>query len=415
MHSNKAESLSRTRASHNKCEPGLFVIWGTARYVQNEILEDIAARFHIVDVYEMHWSPRMVWANFQRFYSDLEARGIYHQQNKGAGPFLAVIVCDRSPLYQERLTGRGMRPVNTGFFDVKSLYRDWSGGIGVHCSETQKETERDLCMLLGPEIHADADLFSTSWDGSIKPAHQDLAGAHGWKSIVEFLSVLNHTINYVAINYDVTSPTEGFRGESSLDVLTDEYFPAHLILNSGGRIRAHSSKSRQVPVTVGDTVIRVGIRFPGDDYFDANWARQLLDSRVAGADGYYQPREREEFWLLANHQLSRQRSLTRNTRAHLASLVAELGFHELNDIEPDNAGFRRLLAERLRQRGIDFHESPVSLSQNLATGRKRVRSALQHSWASLRSNFYVVRDMILNRAPWPWVVRRSLRNGGLGD
>ena len=333
MNSIKAGSLSRTRASHNKCEPGLFVIWGTARYLQNEILEDIAARFHIVDVYEMHWSPRMVWANFQRFYSDLEVRGIYHQRNKGAGPFLAVIVCDRSPLYRQRTTGRGMRPVNTGFFDAKSLYRDWSGGIGIHCSETQKETTRDLYMLFGPEIHANSDLFSTSWDGSIKPAHRDLAGAHGWKSNVEFLSVLNHTINYVAINYDVISPTEQFRGDSSLDVLTDECLPAHMILNSGRRIRAHSLISGQVRVTVGDTVIRVGIRFPGDDYFGADWAGQLLDSRVAGADGHYQPREQEKFWLLAYHQLSSQRSLTRKTRALLASLGAESIFQSRDESE----------------------------------------------------------------------------------
>jgi len=201
----------------------------------------------------------MVWANFQRFYSDLEVRGIYHQRSKGAGPFLAVIVCDRSPLYHERLTGREMCPVNTGFFDSKSTYRSWSGSLGIHCGETQKETTRDLCILLGPEIHADSDLSSTSWDGSIKPAHQDLAGAYGWKSIDEFLGVLNHTINYVAINYDVTGPTEQFRGESSLDLLADEYLPAHLILKSGRRIRARSPKGGQVPVTVGDTVIRVGI------------------------------------------------------------------------------------------------------------------------------------------------------------
>ena len=54
------------------------------------------------------------------------------------------------------------------------------------------------------------------------------------------------------------------------------------------------------------------------------------------------------------------------------------------------------LAARSRQRGIVFHESPVSLSQNLATARKRVSSALQQSWASLRSIYYVVRDTILN-------------------
>ena len=130
-------------------QAGLFVLWPNSRSTaEQRILDDLRERFALRRVFEVHWTPHRVRANYERFYSDLEVRGVYHLLNKGTGPFLAAVIEDRSPVLEPRMTSRGRRTVNARFVDAKSRYRDWLGGLGVHCGETCWETQRDLTMLL---------------------------------------------------------------------------------------------------------------------------------------------------------------------------------------------------------------------------------------------------------------------------
>ena len=68
---------SINRSTHDSApEHGLFVIWETARQFQDQILDNLSARFRVTKVTEIQWTPMMVWANFQRFNSDIGVRGI---------------------------------------------------------------------------------------------------------------------------------------------------------------------------------------------------------------------------------------------------------------------------------------------------------------------------------------------------
>ena len=99
-------------------QPGLFVLWEKSRRVEDRILEDLEQRFELLHAYEVRWTPARVPANFQRFYSDLDVRGVDHVLNKGAGPFLAVTLVDHEPAVEPRMTARGRRLVNARFLEA---------------------------------------------------------------------------------------------------------------------------------------------------------------------------------------------------------------------------------------------------------------------------------------------------------
>ena len=87
---NEPHKNTEAAARVHAAEPDLFVVWANARHLQDDILAELGRRFRISGVRELYWTRQLVTANFQRFYSDLDLRGVYHRLNKGAGPFLAI-------------------------------------------------------------------------------------------------------------------------------------------------------------------------------------------------------------------------------------------------------------------------------------------------------------------------------------
>ena len=54
----------------------LYVIWSKGRHQEARILEDLGSRFEIRQVFEVEWSGKYAVDNFQRFYGDIDVRGI---------------------------------------------------------------------------------------------------------------------------------------------------------------------------------------------------------------------------------------------------------------------------------------------------------------------------------------------------
>ena len=104
--------------------PGLFVLWDAVRSHESEILADLERRFGVVSVTEVEWTPGRVERNYERFYSDLDVRGVYHVLNKGAGPLLAVVLWDPDPIVEVRGTSRGPRDVTAHFLNARLRYRE---------------------------------------------------------------------------------------------------------------------------------------------------------------------------------------------------------------------------------------------------------------------------------------------------
>ena len=422
MTHNETQQKTKSCIVPDAYELGMFVIWDTGRHQQSRILDDLASRFHIAQVHEIHWTPGMTWANFQRFYSDLELRGVYHQLNKGTGPFLVITIIDDDPDYGERLTGRGMRKVNSRFFDAKSLYRDWTGGNGIHCGETRFETDRDFYMLFGSDNSTVANPRDVKWDGSIVELHRDPAGANQWESLSQLFEVLNRVTAYAAIRYDVLAPDDALSCSAPIDIVTEDHYAVHTILTHGNYIPARVPGGGPVVVRVGNRDVRFGIRFPGDHYFDPHWMRQLLTTRVLDSKGYYRPRDEERFWILAYHAVAYRKSISRDLRIRLASLGNDIGVNE-PEAEFNENSDRKTYFECLRRRGI-FFTTPLDRSvyfnrQILGIQPSSFRHALlilqnsaalagQRLFVKLQTFYYRSRDTILSGAPWLGDLRRIL-------
>ena len=149
----------------------LFVIWHDALHKRREILSDISGNFLIYEIAYMDWpkeSPPKHTApeedpflmNLWRLYS---GKGGWEKHNMklkvsqcGRGPFLAIVVGDRDPIYKKEKTAHGVDLVNHRMNSAKQRYREWSGGgFRVHGTFNTQEAAHDIALLFSRP----ADMF----------------------------------------------------------------------------------------------------------------------------------------------------------------------------------------------------------------------------------------------------------------
>jgi hypothetical protein len=168
----------------------VFVLWSEARGSESRILDDISARFSVLDVAEVVWTPDERFAhNLSRMYGDALPPGSAKEVHCGTGPFLAVVVEDRAPRFGVRRTSKGRKVVNCSVFDARWRYRAWTGGgYRVHASDSVVETERNLVLLFGRS----ADAFrNPTIPPQLRRVHaSDPVGTDGWESVQQLLLVL---------------------------------------------------------------------------------------------------------------------------------------------------------------------------------------------------------------------------------
>jgi hypothetical protein len=293
---------------------GLFVIWEKGRGAADRILADLADRFDVLHVYDVHWSRSLVTQNYRRFYNDVDVRGIFHLEKKGAGPFLAVTVLDRAPLMEERVTARGSRLVNSRLLDAKLTVRGWTSEYAVHCGETEWENSRDITMLLGEDPRSHLQRSRVSWDGRVERLDRDVVGARGWSSSGELFRVLNE-----AELYTVLEPEDA---GAALDtaVATVEILAGPrsglsstlpTILNAMPRFLAVHAEGGRFRVSVGGRSVSVTIRHVGDQLLDARWEADLIARRELDARGWYRLSRADAAEVRAYRALMHRASLDR--------------------------------------------------------------------------------------------------------
>ena len=304
-------------------EHGLFVFWERARRDEREILADLARRFRPIQAYEIRWTPALVRRNFERFYSDLEVRGVYHEISKGAGPFVAATLIDPHPVYDERQTSRGLRTVNTNFHDAKVEYRERVGHLGLHCSETAVETRRDLAMLLGLDVRQlDVDVPLEPWNGQVERIDIDIAGANGWDSESDLLRSLNASVSYVVLG----GPAGGaslFDDTAEPQLLTSDYHAIHTVMNAKPVLGRPPRWGGRFTVDVGGCRQPLSIRPVGDGFIDSDWAHECLEHRILDDRQFYRPSEPDDLATRCYLALTRQRRLADGDRRLIRRLADE--------------------------------------------------------------------------------------------
>ncbi len=315
----------RTDETSGPVRYGLFVLWQNSRCQEERILADLRERFEFISVQEVYWSPHLVERNYERFYSDLDLRGVYHVFNKGAGPFLAVRVFDRNPVMEERLTSRGVRMVNGNFLDAKLRFREWLGGIGVHCGETGWESRRDLRMLLGIGAAGEAE-SPAPWNGDIGVLGRDVTGAHGWESAQDAISALNVGANYVVLGDPASWKSTSLMGGARRTLLlTDQYHAVHTVLNARPLLGFPPPHGGSFSLSIAGQRVIIRLRVVGDGFLDPNWARECLSMRTFNGDGVYRPSAQDTFATFCYGTLVHSPRLTAEDRAAMQALADRLG------------------------------------------------------------------------------------------
>ena len=294
----------------------IVVLWEYARREEDRILKDLARRLEIVHTEILTW-PGDPEECFGRFYgANLpDARG--KVLVCGGGAFRLIVVRDNAPRYGLVETSRGLESANLNLFELKTLYREWTGGgHRVHTTNTVAEAAHDIFLLTG---HGTAD-----WENG-RPAGKlaVLPGRNGWASLRELFSVLDRFTPYAVLRNAEMLPDAfdpSLHGDIDL-LVTDPGQAAHLL---GARKVFPEPHRVHYEVTVGGRPVRFDFRFIGDGYYDTAWERRMLERRVS-ANGVRLLHPEDAFFALVYHALFHKFEIAPDYIAKAAALAAAAG------------------------------------------------------------------------------------------
>jgi hypothetical protein len=296
----------------------LFILWQTALEQEQAIIADMQCHFSILASYQIQWSPEKFSENLSRFYGQKLPSGSQKEKQCGRGAFLLVLVRDEKPQQGERSTSAGNELVNTNMFDAKERYRALTGGgHRVHGTNSEKETEHDLALLLGKTTREYTNLSASNTSKSLQ---QDLQGAHGWDSLNQLLFILNHTCSYVILrNFEGFPDRYTLEQHDDIDLLAKDYKDLIFITNAKKIFK--KSYRRHYSVSIGGNAIAFDFRHINDDYYDKSWQEDILAERAFSENGFYHPNTRHYFYSLLYHALVHKPFLAEDYRRRLIKLA----------------------------------------------------------------------------------------------
>ena len=292
----------------NTGEPGLglLVIWSSEQSMRDGLLQHARTLFDVRRVHAVRWTPALVAANCAR----LNRAGIQPPPGPGdPGPLLVVTV------------------FGAPSSDPVAALRQRAGAPAqVHPSLSPPAAARDLMLLLGTDPVAHLASCPGPWDGRVEEVSRDLTGAQGWSSGNELFRALDHTVRYVVLrNFEQVPESLHVGSHEDVDLLTDDYEDIVRVLNP----RRHP---RCIPSTGGPHWVRINgkdvwfdLRFVGDDYYDPQWARRLLDGRVWNPRGFFAPNDEDYFESLAYHTIVHKRVFAPDYGPRLAAMARAAG------------------------------------------------------------------------------------------
>ncbi len=295
----------------------MYIIWNNAYTFKERIISDLSSSFNVIKTIEIEWSEDKFSENLTRFYGQKLPKNSFKEKAVGIGPFTLVVLEDETPVYETRHTTSGDEVVNIHTFEKKMLYRQLtnlpSGNNCVHGTNTIKETDHDMTLLLG---EASED-FINHYEGYPSTLKEDVVGSRGWDSLEKLFYVLNHTSNYAVLrNYEGLPDNYYLDGHNDIDFLVDRYDEFRGICNAREVFRR---KNRvQCMCTVAGKDVQIDIRHCGDGYYDTNWEQDILNNRML-KNGVYVPCELDYKYSLLYHALIHKRTIAEDYKDVLDS------------------------------------------------------------------------------------------------
>ncbi len=299
-------------------EMHLFIIWKNGLYKKNEIIQDINDKLEIISIVEIEWSKDLFSSNLTRFYGENLPKNSGKEKCCGIGAFYCIIVKDHDPVYGLRETTKGLKSVNTNIFDLKKLYRSWTGSCGlIHATDNTYESNLQLALLFGKN----KDIYMEK-KTDIVSYKNDLVGAHGWKNFDDLFFILNLTTNYVILRnfYDLDKQLQS--DHPDVDVLTDNRQLMIDVMNA--RKTSNDWYRVQHEVKIAGKNINFDIRYVGDNYYDSTWEYNILKNKIK-FENFYIPDSENLFYSLLYHALIHKKNIAIDYYETLIRLSNDIG------------------------------------------------------------------------------------------
>lgn len=288
-------------------ELGLIAIWPNHLQHAESILVELKERFTIVNIYDIQWDKKMLYQNFYRFYGDRLSTKSIKEKTIDDSKFRLIVFEDNSPKHAFRPTARGIEEVNTNFFDLKKHFRNvFNTRFGIHGSNDEVETSRDLSLLLGVNVQDYKSNLKNVWSGKITKIDRDVTGVNGWSSLEQFFYFMNDIEPYILLtNFNNFIPN--LPAGDDIDIMTVNQKKFALFANATKISKGSERVNYQI--TVDNKLIDIDIRYVGDGYFDIHWQKQCMQSRVMHTKGFYVMNEINQYYTMLYHSLIHKKNI----------------------------------------------------------------------------------------------------------
>ncbi len=276
---------------------GLFIVWPNYFSESDNILSDLKDKFKIVEIYNINWNKNIIDKNIIRFYGDKLSTSSIREKTGDKVKSKLIIVEDLNPQYEFRLNARGVEKVNSNFFDKKNeLRKKYKTKFGIHGTNDEKETNRDLALLLGINL---IDYKAKAKEKEIIELSRNITGNEYWNTFDELFYFLNAVEPYVILrNHDEIN--ELMNENDDIDFLVYNHEKVALFLNAKKMSKGIQRVNYQI--VVNNNPIRIDLRYVGDNYFDIFWQNNCLQNRILN-NNIYVLDENNAYFTLIYHSL----------------------------------------------------------------------------------------------------------------
>lgn len=319
----------------------LFIIWNKAYNYRDKFIKEIGDKLTVLGIHSVNWSGDKFEENLVRFYR--KRPSMTDKANRvGRDNFTLIVVRDDNPNYQNRSTSKGNELVNINTFDLKEKFREESGPPNdlVHATNNTKESNHDLTLLMGVNCKDYYDACFGTWSIPRKEEITDnLMGANGWNSVSELFYVLNNTTEYVVMrNWESLPENILHESHGDVDLLVSNLNDVRQILNA---VKVFPEEHRvHFKVYVSGEMIPFDLRFVGDNYYDIDFQKDMMENRVLNENGFYTPNQDYHFYSLLYHAYIHKFNIKHDYKLTLSNLTESFDADYFDD-ESNVAGILR--------------------------------------------------------------------------
>lgn len=209
--------------------------------------------------------------------------GFEVNDERGTTDFTVYLV-DSPVVYDMRSTTKGDRLVNVKLFDLKQILRNLVT-TQIHATDNIQETKCNLKVLGLYEKYYNEKKFDTLND------------------------VFDELNKYPKLKWVITHNFDNFVEGDDIDFLTDDYYYFMCVLDTterpkGGFLNSVSNGGKSVRnyIEVGEKNIPIDIRYLGDNFYDINLEKKMLNERIS-CKNFYIPEPNTYKYTLIYHAL----------------------------------------------------------------------------------------------------------------